>query len=401
MRSSVQRGLAALIGVVALTAAACGGDNHGASSPATSASGAGGSPAATATSPAGGPTTVAASSDPGTAAKSRVEQYLEAPTSIGITTPLKGVPPKGKKVYWLEGNIQSILPITGGFKEATQALGWNLTVVTYDPADPQGPSAAMRQAVDAGADYIAISGQSTDILGQALDAAKAKNIPVIDMYSTDDVGGNANDIYANVGGTAFSQRSATLLSDWIIADSGGQANVLFVNVPDFKILQIVGDAVGNDFKSACPKCTVKPLNVSIGDMTGGTVASQVVSALQSNSTIDYVYVSIGDLATGLPQALDAAGLGGKVKIVGGVPNTEQVQSLIDGKAAAYTPLGRPESAWAATDVMARLSVGMDPDAAGHALLPSVIWTPNNVPKPAQDYQGSENYQAQFKALWGV
>ena len=63
----------------------------------------------------------------------------------------------------------------------------------------------MRQAVDGGADYIAISGQTIDILGQALDAAKAKNIPVIDMYSTDDVGGAANGIYANVGGTAFSQ----------------------------------------------------------------------------------------------------------------------------------------------------------------------------------------------------
>jgi ABC-type sugar transport system substrate-binding protein len=396
MRSSVQRGLAALVGVVALTTAACGSDNHSSSSVATTA------PAAGASTPtAAAPTTAASNADPGTAAKARVEQYLQAPTSIGLTTPLKGVPPKGKKVYWLEGNIQSILPITGGFKDAAQALGWNLTVITYDPADPQGPSAAMRQAVDAGADYIAISGQSTDILGQALDAAKAKNIPVIDMYSTDDVGGSANGIYANIGGTAFSQRSAKLLSDWIIADSSGHGNVLFVNVPDFKILQIVADAVGANFKSACPNCTVKPLNVSIGDMTGGTVASQVVSALQSNSNIGYVYVTIGDLATGLPEALDGAGLGGKVKIVGGVPNTEQVQSLIDGKAAAYTPLGRPESAWAATDVMARLSVGMDPDAAGHALLPSVIWTPNNVPKPAQDYQGSVNYQDQFKALWGV
>jgi ABC-type sugar transport system substrate-binding protein len=177
--------------------------------------------------------------------------------------------------------------------------------------------------------------------------------------------------------------------------------VLFVNVPDFKILQIVATAVDGNFTAQCPACTVTPLNVSIGDLTGGTVASQVVSALQSKSKIDYVYVTIGDLATGLPEALQAAGLADKVKIVGGVPNTEQVQSLIDGKATAYTPLGRPASAWAAMDVMARLSVGMDADAKGHELLPSVIWTPDNVPKPAQDYQGAENYQAQFKKLWGV
>jgi ABC-type sugar transport system substrate-binding protein len=399
MRKPVQRALTAIVGSLVIATAACG-SSKSSSSGVTATKTAGGA-TTTAVASAGAAAPVASTSDPGAAAKTRIGPYLQPATSIGLTTPLTGKPPMGKKVYWLEGNIQSILPITGGFKEAATALGWSLTVLTYDPADPQGPSAAMRQAVDGGADYIAVSGQSIDILGQALDAAKAKKIPVIDMYSTDQVGGSTNGIYANVGGTPFSQRSAALLSDFVIADSGGDANVLFVNVPDFKILQIVADAVDGNFKTQCPACTVTPLNVSIGDLTGGTVASQVVSTLQSKSKIDYVYVTIGDLATGLPEALQAAGLADKVKIVGGVPNTEQVQSLIDGKATAYTPLGRPASAWAAIDVMARLSVGMDADAKGHELLPSVIWTPDNVPKPAQDYQGAENYQAQFKKLWGV
>lgn len=398
MKKPVQRALTAIVGSLVIATAACGSSSTSSSSGATTTTAGG----ATTTASAGAATTATtAASSPGAAAETRIGPYLKPATSIGITTPLTGKPAAGKKVYWLEGNIQSILPITGGFKEAASALGWNLTVLTYDPADPQGPSAAMRQAVDGGADYIAISGQSIAILGQALDAAKAKKIPVIDMYSTDDVGGAANGIYANVGGAPFSQKSAALLSDFVIADSDGDANVLFVNVPDFKILQIVADAAGGNFKTQCPACTVTPLNVSIGDMVGGTVASQIVSALQSKSKIDYVYVTIGDLATGLPEALQAAGLADKVKIVGGVPNTEQVQSLIDGKAAAYTVLGRPASAWAAMDVMARLSVGMDADAKDHEQLPSVIWTPDNVPKPAQDYQGAENYQAQFKKLWGV
>ena len=69
-------------------------------------------------------------------------------------------------MYWLEGNIQSILPITSGFEGATDALGWDLTTLSYDPTDPQGPSAAMQQAVDGGADYIAVSGQTTDTLGR-------------------------------------------------------------------------------------------------------------------------------------------------------------------------------------------------------------------------------------------
>ena len=51
-----------------------------------------------------------------------------------------------------------------------------------------------------------------------------------------------------------------------------------------------------------------------------------------------MFVSIGDLASGLPEALAAAGMGDKVKIVGNVPNTEQVQSLIDG----FAPEGRAD-----------------------------------------------------------
>ncbi|HLM29956.1 MAG TPA: substrate-binding domain-containing protein, partial [Acidimicrobiales bacterium] len=134
-----------------------------------------------------------------TAAEERLAPYLEPADSIGIEEPLSGEMPEGLKVYWLEGNIQSILPITQGFEEATEDAGWDLTTLTYDPADPQGPGSAMQQAVEGGADYIAVSGQTIDILGPALDAAKSAGIPVIDMYSTDEVGGEENGIYANIG----------------------------------------------------------------------------------------------------------------------------------------------------------------------------------------------------------
>src|SRR4051795_1785416 len=137
MRHPTRRAMAAIIGALVLAAAACGGDNK-TSSDATTVPAQGGSPTtATGAAPAATPSSTSA-----TAAKARIEQYLQPATSIGMSTKLTGKPPAGKKVYWLEGNIQSILPITGGFKDATGALGWNLTVLTYDPADPQGPSAA-------------------------------------------------------------------------------------------------------------------------------------------------------------------------------------------------------------------------------------------------------------------
>jgi ABC-type sugar transport system substrate-binding protein len=371
-----------LIAVLLTLVAACGSSGGGSSSSDSSGSGSGTGAADAA------------------AAKERLAPALEEPTSIDITQPLTSKPAPGKNVYWLEGNIQSILPITGGFKEAAQTLAWNLTVLTYDPADPQAPGAAMRQAIQGGAQYIAVSGQTISVLGPALDMAKAANIPVIDLYSTDEVGGAANGIYANIGGPDYSKKSSSLIDDFMISDSGGDAHILFVNDPDFAILQIVADAVHSNIKANCGQCQLTDLNVSTSDLAAGNAASSIVSRLQAAPDIDYVYVSIGDLATGLVSALQSAGLD-KVKIVGGVPNKEQVQTLIDKTASAYTPLGRPESAWVAMDVMARLALGMDPDVQEHTLLPVWVWTQNNVPKPAQDYQGPKDYQAQFKKLWQI
>lgn len=132
---------------------------------------------------------------------------------------------------------------------------------------------------------------------------------------------------------------------YVISDSGGDATTLFVNDPDFAILKVAAQVTAARFQTKCPRCTLKMLDVATSDLATGNVAAGIVSR-QSDPKIQYVDVAIGDLSAGLPAALDAAGLSGKIKIVGTVPNKEQVQSLIDKKTDAYIPLGRPESAWA-------------------------------------------------------
>lgn len=355
-----------------------------------------GAPAAEPATPASGTATTA------TAAASRdLAPFLTRPTSIAVDQPFTQRPPAGKRVYWLEGNIQSILPLTGGFTQAAAVLGWQLTTLTYDPADPQGPASAMQQAVAAKADYIVVSGQTVAVLGTALDAAKAAKIPVVELFSTDDVGGAANGIYANIGSVEFSKRSTGVVADFVIGDSGGHGHVLFVNVPDFAILRQVGNATAQAYQQGCPACAFTVLPVSTSDMAAGNSTSAIVSRLQADPSIDYVQLAIGDLATGLPEALAAAGLTDRVKIVGSVPNKEQIQSLIDKTAAAYVVFGRPEAAWQAMDALARMSVGTDAGAAQHVQVPLWLLTPGTVPSPAQDYSGTEGYEAQYSKLWLV
>ncbi len=147
MRTPLRRAAAITAAGLLLLAAACGDDDDddAADGATTEASGATEDTGATTEASAGGTEGTEAAGgggDVAAAAQERVAPYLEPAASIGIEEPVEGEVPSDVSVYWLEGNIQSILPITGGFEEATDALGWDLTTLSYDPADPQGPGAA-------------------------------------------------------------------------------------------------------------------------------------------------------------------------------------------------------------------------------------------------------------------
>ena len=107
------------------------------------------------------------------------------------------------------------------------------------------------------------------------------------------------------------------------------------------------------------------------------------------------------MESGVRAALKSAGLGKDVKFVVAAPVLPQVQEIIDGDISAAALLPVEGHTWAAVDAMARDSVGMDPSVSEKAPIPVQIWTVDNVPKPAQLFQGAVNYEDQFKKLWQV
>ena len=389
MKPRLRRGIAVLLVPVALIAA-CGDDDDD-SSGTTAAGATDGSVSES----SGSAAELAA------AAEERMAQFLEVPTTITVDEPLPSAPESGVSVYWVTPNLQSQQPNTDALEEATDALEWNLTTLQTDSADPQAVPSAMQQALDGGADYIIVSGGSIDVYGEALQAARDAGIPVIDMYSSDEVGGEQNGIYANIGGTGWIDEQYRATADFIIADSGGDANVLYVDIPDFPILAAAANATNDQFASQCPDCVVDSLDLSVTDLTGGNVASQVVSTLQRDQAIEYVFTSFGDLATGLPEAIAAAGMSDRVRLVTAAPNADQTQGVIDGTVLAVVPNPKAQGSWTAIDAIARLEQGLEIDQEQHTVMPVVIWTQDNVPAPADDFAGAENFEDQFLELWQV
>jgi ribose transport system substrate-binding protein len=193
----------------------------------------------------------------------------------------------------------------------------------------------------------------------------------------------------------------------MINDSGGDARMVAVTIPQFPVLNTETDWLKENFQRLCAKCTYDQLEVSVQDVGGGAVPQKVVTYLQSHPDVGYVYFTFNDLTRGVPAALRTAGFDEKVKLVGAAGDAS-IMKEIGSTQAAWTIAPNVYSAWVMFDAMARLSVGetLSSDYAGKVYT-SPTWVVDSA-KSAKlleptgyDWYGPEGFEEQFKALWKV
>lgn len=369
------RQLSPLLVVAALALSACGSDDDDTTTTAAGTTGGGGAAA-----------TAAAPTTP--------------PDDIKLSTPLSKTPPKGKSVVWLQCELPTCERFTPGFEAATEALGWDLETVVFKAANP---AEGMQQALNQKPDYVAMSGVPSAMMKAQLATAEKQGVEVF-MGST--VEQAADSPYATqVAGTL--EEDARNVASWAVADSGGKAHVLGVTVPLYPILGTVTDWLEKDLKGDCAGCSYRQLDVTVEDMAAGTVGSKIVAQLQSNPDVNYVLLTFNDLGTGVGEALKAAGLSDKVKIVGAAGDGSRFKQVTSGEHAAWSTSANHWDAFAMVDAMARRSVGDELDAE---YLETVYARPTWVVDGSDasqaaleendgDWLGPADTADQFKRLW--
>ncbi|MET0324866.1 MAG: substrate-binding domain-containing protein [Ilumatobacteraceae bacterium] len=401
-----------------LFAAACGGDDDdstdgSAATEATDAAGSGTEPAGTepagteasgtdaaGTEPAG---TGATDEAPGVAAaREVVEQYSDPNQPIGVTIPLTGVP-EPKKFAWLECELESCPYITVGVEAATEALGWEMIKISSDSANP-GP--AFQQAIDAGADYIASSGEARSLYEEQAQAAADAGIKILSCFDTEEPGGEETNIYTQCGDASFVEKTGPLMANWAIVDSNGTANILIVSIPDFPVLKAETDAYIAELEKNCPDCEYTELNITIPQLVGGEVPAAVASQLQSNSDIDYVFFSFGSLASGVTATLDGAGLLEGVTVYGQDFSSFALEEIVAGTMSAWSADPKAYAGWLMVDAAARLSLDMElTEERDAASLPTVLIADAEAAQEVLDCCNGDwwppTMEEDFKALWGV
>lgn len=324
------------------------------------------------------------------------------PTKITLTDPLSSAPTPGKTFFWLQCSLPICGQITTGVKAAVAAAGWRYQNLVYSSDDPgSGLSTAIQRKPAA----IGITGIPSAAVKSQLAQAAAAGIPVVTCSPGPE----------NPSPTTFqaicnhtTAPDGRNLGLWAIKNSGGAANIVSVTIPSYPSLKSTTDGLKEVIGKYCSGCTTDELDVTNDDLAGGQIATKLVAYLQSHPKVNYVLFTFADLEIGVAQALKAAGMSDRVKLIGDGAGAPQFQAIVAGGIDAAWVAFPPEyQGWEMMDAALRLvDDGKLPSGYQTQLdtVPTYIVDNATAARklaPAYEFPGPVGYQQQFTQLWKV
>ena len=326
-------------------------------------------------------------------AQALVNQGVKRPASVGLSKPVGKAIPAGKKLFFISCGVEACNTQGDIIKQGAADLGWTSTTIATD-GSPEQLQGAFQTALRKGADAVILNAADRATLSKQIEEAKNKGVPFVTCCSTDQTG---NGILYN---TSTAEQNATIgkyMAAQVVADSKGKADTLYANISAFRILASLGTSFKQSYKQFCPDCGYASIDIPLTAL-GKDAPNRIVSYLRSHPSVDYVVLSVSDaLGAGLPAALQAAGLGGKVKIIGQGAGT-QIQQYIDGgQQLAAVPFDYYGVDYLMLDALARHFAGVKiPETA------PPLWVVNgdNLPSSSKIFPVVPTYRSQFLKLWG-
>jgi ribose transport system substrate-binding protein len=327
-------------------------------------------------------------------AKAYVEQALVRPTTLPVTQPVGKPIPEGKNIDFVVCPAPACSQFVTYFTEAADVLGWNVKEVTSG-SSAGDIQAAWDQVIRDAPDAVVYSSLSRAQFEPQLAQLDEMGIPVLTCCTDDDAGGAVKQVQST---SEDQEPEPLMLAAYPIADSEGRANSLLLSIPAFSILEEHKKVFFPAYEKWCPTCTVDELAIPVQNI-GKDVPNQVVSYLRAHPDVNYILAQQDVLALGLPAALRAAGLEDQVKIVGMTPDAQNLQMIENGEEAATVGFPIYEQSWMWADALARYFTDQSMDPSSEPL-PFQLLTKDNLNSSTEVTPLIEDYQEQFKTLWG-
>ncbi|MBB5158932.1 sugar ABC transporter substrate-binding protein [Saccharopolyspora phatthalungensis] len=330
-------------------------------------------------------------------AKDLITQFSSRPTELNVTAPVGKAIPAGKTVDFISCAAADCNVIAGVLRASAAKLGWTLNVINTD-GSPESQQQAFAQVVRDKADGVIYIAIDRSVYERFLPELKANGTWMVSACSNNEPGNGID--YAIC--TPDQQKGAgKLMAAYMVADSGGQANAVYFNVPAFVNLSKMQDEFLGTMKELCPSCGTATQDIPVTALGNG-VPQLIVGYLRAHPEVNYVSLSIDSLASGLPAQLKAAGLD-HVKIIGEGGGDTTWQYIKTGDQIASVPSPFVETYLAGLDSIVRHVTGV-PQVPSQLARFWVV-TKDNVAQTDQKVAGATpvvvGSDRMFHQLWGV
>jgi ribose transport system substrate-binding protein len=380
-------GLAALV-----AAAAC---SSGGSSPSSS-------PGAAGASPAGGgvPAAVTATLD----------KYLGAPAFTPPGGPVDVARLRGKRVFVIPiAETPFTQAVEAGERAAAKAAGIQLTFYPNQGQVSQWVQGMQTAIAQKPALIILDTAPDPRQLQPQIAAAKAAGIPVLVTHFYDGSSPQPPACAGCAAGVTGIVKAPISVAggaeaDWIIAHSGGKANVLIVSLNGLLPVPGMVAAAQAQFRRYCPACKVTTVAINLSQLGTAGAFGQVSSALVQNPGISYVDPLFDASVPGTLAAIAAAGKSAAIKLVSFNGSSFALQDVASGTSPLAADVAEPDAwvGYANMDQAFRIMAGLPPVTE---TTPIRIFDASNITQagggPGYSSGYGTAYITGFYKLWGL
>lgn len=330
-------------------------------------------------------------------AQAFVAEHSEPLTERPAFEPLSRRPDEGKTVVYVGNASPYSQYFQDGARAAAELLGWELEVIDT-AVTPETAVAAFQLAISMRPDAVIDSGWPPVVIGDQLAELESMGIPVIAWGTVAELGQDG--VIARITQEADLIERGEWVAQWVLAESGEEANVLYVSLDIYDLLRIHHEAFNETLSAGCPDCGNTDLPVGPTDLGAGLPA-MIVNALRANPDVNYVVPAYDDMSAGLPEALEAAGLADRVEIADNGGGTLSRQGVADGKIAVNVPDSPEYLGWVAMDALARHFNGDPVPDELYAKTPRVFITEETDDDPSRPFAAYPDYETFMQELWLV
>src|SRR5262252_3066008 len=313
---------------------------------------------------------------------------------------------RGKSMWFISASLSIPFEqfMVEGMKEGAATVG--ATVVGFDAKSSVAEATrGIEQAVQAKAGVIFVDGFPPSLFAPAIAQAKQAGIPILTANSQeagpllpgypDGIVGSATHSFATPG---------KIEADWIVADSKGNANIIYLRSSDVPVItDSEKDAFVNELKQLCSSCKVQVVDVPTSQWSNLT--PKTASLIRANPNVNYYVPDFDGEVIFMVPGVTSANAQSKVKIVS-FNATPSVMQNLKQRYVVAAETGGPNllQGWAFADEGLRVLSGQPP--LNDLNIPTRLFDASNIDSVDLSQQESQwygplDYQNKYKKHWGV